>query len=110
MINSVLRGNVLDALVPISRFNKGEANKIFDEVRLTGVKVVVKNNAPACVLITPERYQEMIDMINDQYLLALAEERERNNTGVTHSFEEVLAERGLTLADIDAMEDVEINC
>ena len=108
MINNVLHGNVLDAIVPISRFNKGEANKIFDEVRLSGYKIVVKNNTPACVLITPERYQKMVDMIEDQYLLALAEERERNSTGVTYSFEEVLAERGLTLADIDAMEDVEI--
>ena len=108
MITNVLRGNLLDALVPISRFNKGEANKIFDEVRLSGYKVVVKNNSPACVLLAPERYKEMVDMIDDQYLFALAEERERNSTGVTYSFEEVLAEDGLTLADIDAMEDVEI--
>ena len=108
MVNNFLRVNLLDALVPISRFNKGEANKIFDEVRLSGYKIVVKNNAPACVLITPEIYQEMLDMINDQYLLALAEEREQNGTGVTYSFEEVLAERGLTISDIDAMDDVEI--
>ena len=108
MINNVLRGNILDTLVPISRFNKGEANKIFDEVRLSGFKIVVKNNAPTCVLLTPERYQKMLDMIEDQYLLALAEERERNSTGVTYSFEEILAEDGLTIADIDAMEDVEI--
>jgi PHD/YefM family antitoxin component YafN of YafNO toxin-antitoxin module len=104
MIN-ILRGNILDALIPISRFNKGEASKIFDEVRLSGYKIVVKNNVPACVLITPERYQEMVDMIEDQYLLELAEERERNSTGVEYSFEEILSERGLTTADIDAMED-----
>jgi PHD/YefM family antitoxin component YafN of YafNO toxin-antitoxin module len=108
MISNVLRGNVLDALIPISRFNKGEANKIFDEVRLSGYKIVVKNNAPACVLLAPERYKELTDILDDHYLLALAEERERNSTGVTYSFEEVLAERGLTTADIDAMEDVEI--
>jgi PHD/YefM family antitoxin component YafN of YafNO toxin-antitoxin module len=108
MIKNVFRGNLLDASIPISRFNKGEANKIFDEVRLSGYKVVVKNNAPACVLITPKRKKKMVDMIDNQYLLALAEEREQNSTGVTYSFEEVLAERGLTVADIDAMEDVEI--
>ena len=76
---------MLDALVPITRFNRGEANKIFDEVRETGCKVVVKNNAPACVLLTPERYQEMIEMIEDQYLLALAEERMKHDSGVTRS-------------------------
>ena len=50
----------------------------------------------------------MAEIINDCYLLALVEERERNSTGVTHTFEEILAEDGLTIADIDAMEDVEI--
>ena len=108
MVSNVLRGNILDALVPISRFNKGEANRIFDEVKVSGCKIVVKNNVPACVLLTPEKYQKMVDMIDDQYLLTLVEERERNNTGVTYSFDEVLAERGLTTADIDMMEDVEI--
>jgi PHD/YefM family antitoxin component YafN of YafNO toxin-antitoxin module len=108
MVSNVYRGNLLDALVPISRFNKGEANKIFDEVRSSGFKVVVKNNAPACVLLSPERYQEIIDMLDDQYLLAVVEERLKNDNGVTYSFEEILAKDGLTLADIDAMEDVEI--
>ena len=108
MINNVLRGNVLDALIPISRFNKGEANKIFDEVRLTGYKIVVKNNAPACVLLAPERYKELIDIFDDHYLLALSEERIKNDNTPTIPFEEILAEDGLTFADLEAMEDVEI--
>ena len=70
--------------------------------------IVVKNNAPACVLLTPESYQEMLDIIDDQYLLAVSEERLRNDNGATRSFEEILSKDGLTLADIEAMEDVEI--
>ncbi len=35
--------------VPISRFNKGLAGKIFTEVRRTGPKVVMKNNVAECV-------------------------------------------------------------
>jgi len=108
MLNILSLSNALDALVPITRFNRGEANKIFDEVRESGCKVVVKNNSPACVLLTPEKYQELVEMIEDQYLLALAEERERNDTGAIYSFEEILDKDGLTPADIDAMEDVEI--
>lgn len=100
MRNSLYLNNILDALVPISRFNKGEANKIFDEVRETGCKVVVKNNAPTCVMLTPERYQEMVEMIEDQYLIALAEERLRNDSGKTYTFEEVLMEDGLTKDDL----------
>jgi PHD/YefM family antitoxin component YafN of YafNO toxin-antitoxin module len=104
----MLRGNIFDALIPISRFNKGEANKIFDEVRRSGVKIVVKNNAPTCVLLTPEKYREMTDIIEDHYLLTLAEKRMKSGNEKTHSFEDILAMDGLTLSDIDAMEDIEI--
>jgi PHD/YefM family antitoxin component YafN of YafNO toxin-antitoxin module len=108
MLDVITLSNILDALVPITRFNRGEANKIFDEVRESGCKIVVKNNTPTCVLLTPEKYQSMVSMIEDQRLLALAEERESRDTGETYSLEEVLARDGLTLKDIDAMEDVEI--
>ncbi|HCC37936.1 MAG TPA: prevent-host-death protein [Treponema sp.] len=108
MVYNLFCGNILDALIPISRFNKGEANKIFEEVRSSGFKVVVKNNVPACVLLTPEKYKEMTDVIDDHYLLTMAEERLKNADSQTHSFEEVLAKDGLTLSDIEAMEDVEI--
>ena len=108
MVNKAYRGNILDSLIPISRFNKGEASKIFDEVRVSGYKVVVKNNAPACVLLTPESYQEMLDIIDDQYLLAISQKRMKNDNGVTHSFEEILAMDGLTLAEMEEAEDVEI--
>jgi len=50
----------------------------------------------------------MADIIDDHYLLTLAGERLKNDNPVTRSFEEVLAKDGLTLADIEAMEDVEI--
>ncbi|MDR0999263.1 MAG: type II toxin-antitoxin system Phd/YefM family antitoxin [Clostridiales bacterium] len=108
MANNVFSGNILDAFVPISRFNKGEAYKIFDEVRASGCKIVVKNNTPTCILLAPERYQAMMDIIDDHYLLALAEERLKNDDGVSHSFEEVLAKDGLTLSDIESAEDVDI--
>ena len=108
MMSNVLRGDVLDALVPISRFNKGEANKIFDEVRLSGFKVVVKNNVPACVLLAPEIYKELKDILADHHLLALAEERMKNDNAPTVSFEEILAEDGIAASDLEAMEDVEI--
>jgi len=108
MKKNYLPGSIVDALVPISRFNKGEASKIFDEVHETGCKIVLKNNTPTCIMLSPERYQEIVDMIDDQYLLAVAEERVRYSGEVTYTFEEILAKDGLTLADIDALEDVEI--
>ena len=51
------------------------------------------------------------EMLEDEYLLALALEREKNGSGKIYSFEEILAERGLTIEDIKRMleeEDVEL--
>ena len=67
---------MLNAIIPISRFNKGEAGKIFDEVNESRVaKIVVKNNKPTCVLITPEKYEEMMEVIENYYLFVEAEKR-----------------------------------
>ena len=108
MLNEISLSKALDSVVPITRFNRGEASKIFDEVKESGCKIVVKNNVPTCVMLTPERFQAMVEMIEDQALLAVAEARLEYSIKETRSFEEVLAGDGLTLADIDAMEDVEI--
>jgi hypothetical protein len=53
-------------------------------------------------------YIEILDTIDDYYLLTLAEERLKNDNGVRYSFDEILAKNGLTFADIEAMDDVEI--
>ena len=50
----------LKSFVPISRFNKGEAGKIIEEVKEDGFKFIVKNNAPECVLITVEYFDYLI--------------------------------------------------
>ena len=57
--------NIMNSMVPISRFNKGEASKIFDEVESSGTKIVVKNNQPACVLLSPAQYESLMEMLSD---------------------------------------------
>jgi antitoxin StbD len=74
-VNALPVSGVVNSLVPISRFNKGEANKIFEEVRETGFKIVLKNNSPACVLLTPETYEQMLETIENYHLLVEAEKR-----------------------------------
>ena len=51
---------ILKNFVPISRFNKGEAGKIIEEVKRDGIKVIVKNNAPECVMLTVEAYDKLV--------------------------------------------------
>lgn len=101
MLNSMSFNGIINALIPISRFNKGEANKIFDEVKQAGYKIVVKNNHPECVLITPERYQEMLDKIEDAYLYSEAEKRMANTTSAdTVPANEVYKKYGITDSDL----------
>ena len=96
---------MMNAMVPITRFNKGEASKIFDEVESSGMKIVVKNNKPACVLLSPAQYENLMEMLSDAILLAEAEKRmSANDDSENISHEDLLAELGITedeLADVD---------
>jgi len=97
--------DMLQAVVPISRFNKGEANKIFDEVDSAGCKIVFKNNKPTCVLLSPERYTEIIETLEDYVLFAEAERRlNSTESSNTVSHDTLMAEFGITEADLDAIE------
>lgn len=99
--------NILNTIIPISRFNKGEANKIFEEVNATGTKVVLKNNRPACVLISPDEYENMLETIENYQLLLEAEKRmETIKDTVPQS--EVMKQFAITQEDIDGVEvDIE---
>ena len=63
--------NVLDSIIPISLFNKGQANKIFSEVKKFGTRIVVKNNVPECILMSPQSYQQMMEESDAKYKVYL---------------------------------------
>lgn len=86
-----------DKIVSISRFNRGEANKIFKEVKEFGTKFVFKNNMPECVLISPEQYEELLESIIDYELYIQATERLNNPDSKVYSSDEV--EKMLGLSD-----------
>ncbi len=104
--------SVMSALrdtVPINQFNRGLAGKIFEEVKKSGAKVVMKNNTAECVLLSPEEYAKLIDEICDARLLLLASDRmSRADLSKTVTQEEVYRELGLSAADLLGEEDVEI--
>jgi len=54
------------------------------------------------------RNASLAEQLEDEYLLALVQEREKNDNGISWSFEEILAEDGLTRADLEKMEDIEL--
>lgn len=105
MLNNVPIHALINAIVPISRFNKGEANKIFDEVKMSGYKIVMKNNTPACVLLTPERYEEMTEQLEDYALLMEAQKRmESPESADTLSEKMVLQHLGISEEELQSCE------
>ena len=99
---------MMNSIIPITRFNRGEANKIFDEVQSCGTKIVMKNNTPACVLISPGQYESLMEMLSDYQLLTQAQSRLSLNDDTNNlSHSEVLSELGISQAELDEI-DVEI--
>lgn len=95
--------------IPISLFNKGLAGKIFEDVKKSGAKVVMKNNAAECVLLSPDEYLRLIDEVNDARLLSLAAERMADfDPAATVPAEALYKELGISQEDMDAVGEVEI--
>lgn len=64
--------SAIENTVSISLFNKGLAGKIFEEVKTSGAKVVMKNNSAECVLLSPNEYLSILDELNKYKALAEA--------------------------------------
>lgn len=104
-MNALNAVNILDSIIPISRFNKGEASRIFSDVKKIGTGIVVKNNVPECILMSPQCYQRMIEEYEDAMLTVEAEKR----LAVPVAYEDhktVMKKLGLSDADLD---DVDVN-
>ena len=98
--------------ISISLFNRGLAGKIFEDVKQSGAKVVMKNNSAECVLMSPDEYVKLMDEVNDARLLSIANERMQNfNPANLISSEDLYKELGITEEDLEIMrestEDIE---
>lgn len=104
--------NVTSAIrntISISLFNRGLAGKIFEDVKSTGTKVVMKNNTAECILMSPDEYVNLMDEINDTRLFTTAAERmEHFDPAKVISQEEVDREFGFTFEDLKDADEVEI--
>ena len=94
--------------ISISLFNRGLAGKIFEDVKQSGAKVVMKNNSAECVLLSPDEYVKLMDEVNDARLLSIANERMQNfNSSNLISSEDLYKELGITEEDLDTIGEVE---
>ena len=95
--------------IPISQFHKGMAAQIFSDVRKSGAKVVIKNNEPECVLMSPAEYMQFMDELADTRLELLALQRIAGGAlAQTSTQKEVMEDLGMTDEDIADLEEVEI--
>lgn len=95
--------------ISISLFNRGLAGKIFDDVKQSGAKVVMKNNVAECVLMSPDEYVKLMDEVNDVRLLTAANARMQNfNKDSLISGKELYEELGITKEELDSIGEVEI--
>ena len=100
--------SAVNRTVPISQFNRGLAGQIFSDVKKTGPKVVMKNNEAEVVILPPQEYVELMDILNDYELLSLALERmEHFDSSTLISEEEMDRELGITQEEYDSVGEVE---
>lgn len=104
-----IAADMLQSLVPISQFNKGQAAKIFDRLHSEKELIVLKNNQPSAIILSPEEYTRLTEIEEDYYLLLEANRRlgaDRDNKTV--SFNSVMNDLGISEKELLDAEDVDI--
>lgn len=100
---------ILQSLVPISQFNKGQASKIFDRLHTEKELIVLKNNQPSAIILSLEEYTRLTEIEEDYMLFLQANRRlEENGDKASISMEKVMLDLGIGEEQLAEMEDVEI--
>lgn len=94
--------DILDSLVPITQFNRGQASKIFDRLHSESRLIVLKNNQPAAIILSPSEFQRLSEIEEDYTLLLEATRRLKEDSSSTSSREDVMSELGISEADLAA--------
>ena len=69
-INSNMLEVILNSTISISELTKAGAKKIFDGLSKDNSKIVLRNNKPVAALISPDRYQDLLEKEEDLQFLA----------------------------------------
>ena len=98
--------DILDSLVPITQFNRGQASMIFDRLHGENRLIVLKNNQPAAIILSPSEFQRLSEIEEDYTLLLEATRRLKEDSPSTSSREDVMSELGISEADLATAGDV----
>ena len=100
--------DILDSLVPITQFNRGQASRIFDRLHTESQLIVLKNNQPAAIILSPSEFQRLSEIEEDYTLLLEATKRLKEDSSSTSSREEVMSELNISESELAAAGDVVI--
>ncbi len=101
--------DLLQSLVPISQFNKGQAAKIFDRLHSEKELIVLKNNQPSAIILSPEEYTRLTEIEEDYLLLLEATKRMADNgNNKTISFDSVMSNLGISEDELLDTGDIDI--
>lgn len=104
-----LSANFLTRLIPITQFNRGQASRIFDRLRSEPELVVLKNNQPSAVILSPDEYTRLAEIEENYLLLLEATKRLAANEGKSAiPAADVMKHFGITDADLEEVEELEI--
>jgi len=112
MNNTPSVSEIFKSIISITDLNKGKGSKIIDALKKTGYAVILKNNQPEAVLITPEQFEEYWELKEEIKDLTLGIEALRRishfNPEASISHENMIAEFGISQTELDDI-DVEID-
>ena len=57
--------NMLNNLVSVTMFNQGQASKIFNRLQTEKQIIVLKNNNPTAILLSPDEYDRLLNLAAD---------------------------------------------
>lgn len=80
--------NLLESIVPISTLNHGGASRTINAVKHNRPAVIMRNNRPAAVIITPEDYTRLLEIAEDYELYMLAKDRVEHDDGKRYTMDD----------------------
>ena len=57
--------NMLNNSVSVTMFNQGQASKIFNRLQTEKQIIVLKNNNPTAILLSPDEYDRLLNLAAD---------------------------------------------
>lgn len=104
-----ITADLLQSLVPISQFNKGQAAKIFDRLHSERELIVLKNNQPSAIILSLEEYTRLTKIEEDYFLLLEANKRMADNGNhKAISLNSVMSNLGISEDELLDAKDVDI--